>query len=278
MREVGRKMPIKQRTKKPVRRSLANEVIAVVLIAVSIIMFLSLATYNSKDLSWNSTGPEHPPSNLIGIVGAYLSDFLFQLFGLASFSLPIVLVAIAIRSFFADGTTLPIRKATGTVLLLLALSGFLALFPDLKLGAAKNLKNGGALGSILEGSLAGLMNKAGAAIVLAAASVLTLMLAMEISLSAAWAAVERIFHEGREEGKEPTGRAARPSPQDQPPPRARCRGGPPPGAPDGQTDGKLACSGGNREQLRSGRCRNAPRGFARRPSRIAGWLLHCMDR
>jgi S-DNA-T family DNA segregation ATPase FtsK/SpoIIIE len=221
MREVGKKMPIRDRAKKPARRSLANEVVAVVLIALSVLMFLSLATYNPKDPSWNSLGPEHSPSNLIGIVGAYLSDFLFQLFGLASFSLPIVLVAIAVRSFFGDENTLPIRKATGTVLLLLALSGFLALFPNLKLGAAKDLRNGGALGFILESSLAELMNKAGAAIVLAAASVLTLMLAMEISLSAVWAAFERILHEGRKEGSSSVPSASRQQSEAEPPAESR---------------------------------------------------------
>jgi len=162
-------MPARERVKKPARRSLSHEVIAVVLIALAVIMLLSLVTYNPKDLSWSSVGPDHAPSNVIGRVGAYLSDFFFQLFGLASFSLPILLAAIAIRSFFGDDTTLPIRKAMGTVLLLLALSGLLALFPDLKIGAAKNVRNGGALGSILEGSLAELTNKAGAAIVLTAA-------------------------------------------------------------------------------------------------------------
>jgi DNA segregation ATPase FtsK/SpoIIIE, S-DNA-T family len=52
------------------------------------------------------------------------------------------------------------------------------------LGLLENLRsNGGAVGYIIEGKLSDLMNKTGAAIVLAMASVLTLMLTMEVSLA-----------------------------------------------------------------------------------------------
>src|SRR5260370_12426811 len=122
MKEAGGpKMPIRDRAKKPARRSLANEVVAVVLIALAVLVLLSLVTYNPKDSSWNSIGPDHSPSNIIGRVGAYLSDFFLQLFGLAPFSLPILLVAIAISSFFGDDRALPTRTATHTASLLLPL-------------------------------------------------------------------------------------------------------------------------------------------------------------
>ena len=164
-------------------RSIASEVVAVILIAIAIILLLSLATYSAKDASWNSIGPDHAPSNLIGRLGAHLSDVLLQLFGLASFTLPLILIAIGLRAIFVGGPGLPVRKAAGSLLLLIALSGLLSVLPEMSLGLLANSRNGGAVGYLVEGMLAHMMNAAGAAIVLAAVSLLTLMLAMDVTLA-----------------------------------------------------------------------------------------------
>jgi S-DNA-T family DNA segregation ATPase FtsK/SpoIIIE len=166
--------------KRPSR--LAAEVVAVVLVAMAALIFLSLISYDPKDQSLNSVGPTAHPRNLIGPVGAYISDLLLQMFGLASFTVPALLVLIAVRMMFAPHPGLPLRKLAGAVLLLIAFSGFLALFPDSALSLLKNSRNGGAVGYIVESALAHLMNTIGAAIVLTVASILTLMLAMETSL------------------------------------------------------------------------------------------------
>src|SRR5262245_61013035 len=168
--------------RRPAKKSLANEVLAVAMVALAILLLLSLVTYDPKDLSWNSTGPDHAPSNLIGQVGAHVSDFLLQLFGLAAFAIPILLGLLGGRYFFSDGHV-PRRKLIGSILMVVALAGFLALFPDIGLGLAKNSRNGGAGGFLIKEALASLMNTAGAAIVLTAATILTLILTMEISLS-----------------------------------------------------------------------------------------------
>src|SRR5262245_65931499 len=170
------------RSSKPTSRPVSHEVVAVVLIAIAALLLLSLATYNPKDLSWNSTGPAHAPSNLIGRFGAYVGDFFIQLFGLASFSIPILMTAIALRTLLGGDPVLPARKVAGSILLLVALSGFLALFPDMGISFLRNSHNGGVVGYLVEGGLAHVMNTAGAAIVLSATTLLTLMLAMEISL------------------------------------------------------------------------------------------------
>ncbi|HEY6331680.1 MAG TPA: DNA translocase FtsK [Blastocatellia bacterium] len=168
--------------KKAASRSIASEVVAVILIAVAVLVLLSLVTYSAKDASWNSTGPEHSPTNLIGRLGAHLSDALLQLFGLAAFTIPLILVGIALRALFGSGPGLPARKATGSFLLLVALSGLLALLPDMSLRVLANSRNGGLVGYIVEGTLAHAMNATGAGVVLAAVSLLTLMIAMEVSL------------------------------------------------------------------------------------------------
>jgi S-DNA-T family DNA segregation ATPase FtsK/SpoIIIE len=175
-------MNAKPRKRSSPRKSLANEVLAVVLVASAVLLLLSLVTYDPGDLSWNTVGPNHEPRNLIGVVGAHLAEFFLQMFGLASLSVPVLFIVIAARAFFGEARRLPFRKIAGAALLLVALSGFLSLFPDFHVGLLTRSYNGGALGKLLEQGLASLMGTAGAAIVLVAASILTLMLTMEVSL------------------------------------------------------------------------------------------------
>jgi S-DNA-T family DNA segregation ATPase FtsK/SpoIIIE len=197
-------MAIKSRTKPSSKKSLANEVLAVVLAAAAALLALSLVTYDPKDPSWNSIGPQRPPSNIIGVVGAHAADFFLQLFGLAALAIPVLLVLIAARTFFSARAEIPVRKAAGAALLLVALSGFLALFPKAGVGLLERYaSNGGALGYIIEGALAGALNTIGAAIVLTAASTLTLMLAMEVSLAgvAGWVDSVRQAYAEKHEGR-----------------------------------------------------------------------------
>ena len=50
----------------------------------TIFIFLSILTYHSEDLSFNSVN-DNPVKNLCGVVGSHLSDLLVQIFGFASF-------------------------------------------------------------------------------------------------------------------------------------------------------------------------------------------------
>jgi len=172
----------KSRTKSSTKKSLANEVLAVVLIVAAILLVLSLFSHNPEDPSFNTASSKKGPGNLIGVVGAFISDEFIQWFGLASFLIPALLVIVALRAFSATRPGFPTRKALGATLLLVAFSGFLALFPTIKIWSTP-YHNGGLIGNVIETELAGLLSTTGAAIVLAAASVLTLMLTMEISLA-----------------------------------------------------------------------------------------------
>jgi S-DNA-T family DNA segregation ATPase FtsK/SpoIIIE len=189
-------MTIKSQSKK----SLINDVVAVLLVAAAALLLLALFTYDPKDPSWNSVSSKTEPSNLIGVVGAYVSDLFLQLFGLASFILPPLIVYIAIKVFYSRGARIPALKLAGSALLLIAFSGFLSLFPKLGISSLDHISgNGGAVGYVLSEKLVSLLNTLGAAIVLAAVSVLTLILTMDLSLSS----ITRWFGRGRkvEKGK-----------------------------------------------------------------------------
>ena len=132
-------MSTKSRTKSSAKKSIANEVLAVVLIAAAILLVLSLFTYDPRDPSFNSVGPQRDPRNLIGIVGAFISDEFLQWFGLASLLIPVLLVIVAARAFSTTNPGFPARKAVGAALLLIAFSGFMALFPEIKIGLLMRL-------------------------------------------------------------------------------------------------------------------------------------------
>lgn len=68
---------------------------AVIFIGSSIIILLSLISYDPLDPSFFTTNSESI-NNLIGILGAYFSDFLFQFLGISSFLIPLALFLIGL--------------------------------------------------------------------------------------------------------------------------------------------------------------------------------------
>lgn len=64
-----------------------NRVQAVILSLTGLCLISALVSYNVDDPSFNSITAENS-SNLLGIFGAYLSDFLLQFFGIAAFIVP----------------------------------------------------------------------------------------------------------------------------------------------------------------------------------------------
>src|SRR6266571_8409243 len=80
------------------RNTRLNEIIAIGMIALALLLGLCLATYNPNDPSWNAAG-ESSAHNWIGAVGANVSAGLFQAIGLAGYLLPFLLLAAAWRRF-----------------------------------------------------------------------------------------------------------------------------------------------------------------------------------
>ena len=77
-------MSTKSRTKSSPKKSLANEVLAVVMSAAAVLLLLSLFSYDPHDPSPNLVTAQREPHNLIGPVGAFISDVFLQWFGLAA--------------------------------------------------------------------------------------------------------------------------------------------------------------------------------------------------
>jgi S-DNA-T family DNA segregation ATPase FtsK/SpoIIIE len=74
-------------------------VVGVVSVMGSLYLFMSLVTHNLRDpvLFLRSTDPPEPIRNLGGMIGAYISGWLFILLGVAAFLIPLLLFAFGIR-------------------------------------------------------------------------------------------------------------------------------------------------------------------------------------
>ncbi len=62
-----------------------------VLIALALFLFTALVTYNTADPGWSYTGSREAVHNAAGVVGAWFSDVLYNLFGYLSFLFPVII-------------------------------------------------------------------------------------------------------------------------------------------------------------------------------------------
>ena len=83
------------------KHSRVNEVVAVILIAFAILVFLCLVSFNAQDPSFNTASSQRT-QNWIGPFGAYFGDILFQAIGISAYLFPALVALIAWRVFRSE--------------------------------------------------------------------------------------------------------------------------------------------------------------------------------
>src|SRR5256885_3650769 len=78
---------------------------------VALVLLIALLTYSPDDPGFSFTGNSAPVRNRIGVIGAWLADVLFFLFGRPAFLFPLVLAA-ACWGLQAAASTSGDRKST----------------------------------------------------------------------------------------------------------------------------------------------------------------------
>jgi S-DNA-T family DNA segregation ATPase FtsK/SpoIIIE len=121
---------------KPIRIVLApthsrpvNIFLGMVLVLVSLLLLLSLATYHASDPSLNTATGSAAPRNWIGLFGAYLSDLLLQSLGLTAFLLPMWLGGVGWTWMRSRPGGAPILRWVGALLALAFLPAVFGLLP-----------------------------------------------------------------------------------------------------------------------------------------------------
>src|SRR5437773_11429609 len=150
---------------------------------VALVLFVALATYSPDDPGFSFTGTAAAIHNRIGVIGAWLADVLFFLFGRPAFLFPLVLAAACWglqRRMKTQGVSRAntLVRFAGFVLVLVASCGLTTL--HWQPGALRQTA-GGVAGSVVgEGLVAGL-DFLGATLVLIAAWMAGLSLAFGVS-------------------------------------------------------------------------------------------------
>jgi len=177
----------------PQSNSRRNEIIAIALFALGLLLSLCLVFFNPDDSSLNSVGGRET-HNLVGPVGAYVSDLLLQTFGIASYLLPLLFFLAAWRRFRTRRIHAPVSRIIGLVTLLLSVSAILAL-GSLPLLFDGRVRAGGFLGALIADNLAGALNGVGAFVLLLAIAAAGLLLATNFSFANAYERIIEAFGE-----------------------------------------------------------------------------------
>jgi DNA segregation ATPase FtsK/SpoIIIE, S-DNA-T family len=153
----------------PTRNRALNMFLGLLLSLVSVLLFLALATYHPADPSMNTASgadPAHAVHNWIGLFGSYLSDGLFQFFGITVFLMPLWIAGLGwswLRSRSGGSTIL---RWMGTVLTVVFLPAVFGLFPwHWHWMHAVPIE--GVMGRVVSGALAVYLNTQGAWLVAA---------------------------------------------------------------------------------------------------------------
>src|SRR5947208_2615282 len=101
----------------PTKNRRLNELIGFLLFVSALLLFLALASYSPSGPSLNTASNRpawKPTHNLIGVLGAYGSDFALQIFGVSVFFIPVFLVMLGIRWWRSRPVESYIAKLAGS--------------------------------------------------------------------------------------------------------------------------------------------------------------------
>ncbi len=113
----------------PTRSRPVNIFLGMLLVLVSLLLLLSLATYRASDPSLNTATGSAVPHNWIGLFGACISDLLLQALGLTAFLLPLWLGGVGWTWMRSRPGGSPILRWVGTLLALAFLPAVFGLLP-----------------------------------------------------------------------------------------------------------------------------------------------------
>ena len=164
-------------------REKAGEFLGVVLLAGSLLLALSLLSYNGLDPALNVSSSSQEYANYVGQFGAWSSDYLFHILGLSALYLPLLLLVIGYKRLRGRHWDYPFVKLFGLTCTLAALSAGLSfLAPNLP--DSVNFTAGGILGIMITHFLMMYLNYPGSLVVVATVFVLSFMLTTRFSLDA----------------------------------------------------------------------------------------------
>jgi S-DNA-T family DNA segregation ATPase FtsK/SpoIIIE len=170
-----------------------NELVGVSLIAMAGLLVLSLVSYRPTDPSFNTVGAS-VAHNWAGILGATLSDLLFQFEGFAAFCLPLMLGLLGLSWIRSRVIGAPKSKVAGFALFLFVTPAIFGLLPGHVhwLGA---IPVEGVWGRILVDGMTAVLNYPGTCVLVATLLLIAVLLSTAFSFGnlRQWLAVRFAF-------------------------------------------------------------------------------------
>jgi S-DNA-T family DNA segregation ATPase FtsK/SpoIIIE len=188
-----------------------GDIIGVVLISLSLMLLVSLYSYDPHDLAANSTDANSRAHNWIGPVGARIGFVLFFTFGAASYLLPILLFLFGLSYLFQLMAYFH-RRWLWSAILLVCCMGLLDLYqPSIRLleNISRNTNSvaGGWLGMAFNRYLFGYFGKVGATIIFATLYLISLLFLTNFQLGAWLRGLWQRSQESRADGVTPEEKA-----------------------------------------------------------------------
>jgi S-DNA-T family DNA segregation ATPase FtsK/SpoIIIE len=172
-----------------------SEFVGVALFALGLIWLIALVTHQPADPVWFfTTDAAYPPANFIGRVGAFLSEVSLQLFGYASYLLPILIAAVGWHYFWCRQPDAAYTKVVGVVLFFGCASTFLSLIFGTSQLDGKTFYAGGLIGTWLGAAMSEYLNRTGSIIVLLTLIALSAILSTQFSFG-------RLFAQASQESR-----------------------------------------------------------------------------
>lgn len=157
-----------------------NEIQAIVLFAIAILILTSLVTFSFSDLPLFTSKPNIPVSNAAGLFGVYIGAVLFFVMGLSSYVIPLLIISWALSRLSGITPQKIHFKIFGTFFLILASSSIFSI-----LGAGDTTFRfglGGMIGMVFSDFLIKYLGRGGAIVIIVLLLLLSVLLATEFLL------------------------------------------------------------------------------------------------
>ena len=162
-------------------RQRASELFGLLFIAASLLLLLSLASYDPLDPSLNVASDDRDHSNYVGKIGAWTSDLLLQILGWAAFCLPLPILLAGYKRMRGSVWAEPFLKLFGVACLLASISTIMALLAPVS-PRDVNFTPGGIIGVLASDRLLSYLNRPGSLVVVFTILLLSLVLTTRFSL------------------------------------------------------------------------------------------------
>ncbi len=160
------------------------EILGLCLGAVGILILLALISHHPTDPSFSSHQVgDLPITNWVGKIGSYLSAFLFEFLGLASFWLSFIFFQLAFYSFRKEPISSPYWQATGYLLVIFSFAALLSRGEQNFQYFGWNFPWGGILGYLIFHHISLLLNPPGTHIFLIVVLLTGFILITRVSLA-----------------------------------------------------------------------------------------------